>query len=63
VTSNISTVSSTDTEVWVKVEVPFDRVSWTGDLLGGGEFEISATTTMRREGIESESGGTGVLPE
>ena len=54
VTSNLEGLSSSDTEVWVTVSVPFDRTSWTGMLLGGGSFDIDATTTMRREGVEEE---------
>lgn len=52
VTSNIKTLASTDTEVWVKVSIPFSRVSFTGNLLGGGSFDIASTTTMRREGVD-----------
>jgi Flp pilus assembly protein TadG len=57
-TSNIDSLGPTDTQVTVTVTLPFDRATFTGQLLGGGTFNISATTTMRREGIE-ESGGEG----
>lgn len=50
--SNIATVEDTDTEVWVSVTIPLNRVSFTGSLLGGGSFDISSTTTMRREGVD-----------
>ncbi len=52
-TSNIDTVTPTDLEVWVGVSIPLNRVSWTGQLFGGGSFDISSTTTMRREGVDS----------
>ncbi len=52
-TSNIETVTPTDLEVWVGVTIPLNRVSWTGQLFGGGSFDISSTTTMRREGVDN----------
>ncbi len=56
-TSNVAGLGPTDVEVWVQVSIPFDRVSFSGSLLGGGSFSISSKTTMRREGIEAEGGG------
>ena len=56
VTSNISTISATDTQVWVRVTIPFNRATFTGTLLGGGSYTIGSTTTMRREGVHSTSG-------
>lgn len=58
-TSNISSVGPTDTEVWVEVSMPLDRVGFTGQMMGGGSFDITSRTTMRREGVEAEnpSGG------
>lgn len=53
VTSNISSVGPNDTQVWVKVSIPFNRASFTGTMLGGGTYNISSTTTMRREGVIS----------
>jgi Flp pilus assembly protein TadG len=53
--SNISTLSSTDLEIWVQVSIPLNRVSFTGNMLGGGSFNIVGRTTMRREGVEAES--------
>lgn len=60
--SNIDMCGPSDLEVWVEVSIPFDRASFTGSLLGGGSFNISAKTTMRREGIETED-ALGVEPE
>lgn len=52
VTSNLEELAEDDTEVWVSVTLPFDRASFTGNFLGGGSFNIAATTTMRREGVD-----------
>lgn len=52
VTSNLPELAAEDTEVWVSVSLPFDRASFTGSFLGGGSFNIAATTTMRREGVD-----------
>lgn len=60
-TSNISQVGPDDLEVWVEVSMPLNRVGFTGSLLGGGSFNISSKTTMRREGVE-DTGGSGVEP-
>jgi len=57
--SNIAELGPSDTEVWVEVSIPFSRVSFTGQLLGGGSFNISSRTTMRREGVEANDGGGG----
>ncbi len=51
-TSNVDSLGSSDTEVWVTVSIPLNRVSFTGSLLGGGSFDINSTTTMRREGVD-----------
>ena len=58
-TSNISTLTPADRDVSVTVTIPFDRVSFTGQLLGGGSFNISSTTVMRREGMTLQSSGSG----
>ena len=50
-TSDVGTLTSTDAEVTVTVNIPLSRVSFTGGLLGGGSFNIGSTTTMRREGV------------
>jgi len=60
--SNISECGPSDFEVWVEVSLPFDRASFTGSLLGGGSFNITSKTTMRREGLESDD-GAGIEPE
>lgn len=62
-TSNISSLTPTSRDVSVTVTIPFSRVSFTGHLLGGGSFNISSTTVMRREGMTlttSGSGGQGI---
>ena len=51
VTSNLAGLEADETEVWVRVSIPFDRASFTGNLLGGGSFEVASETHMRREGI------------
>lgn len=51
VTSNLSSLDADDEDVWVRVSLPFNRASFTGNLLGGGSFEIASETHMRREGI------------
>ena len=56
VTSNLSELSGTDTDVWVKVSIPFNRASFTGSLLGGGSFAIASETHMRREGVDDNGG-------
>lgn len=58
-TSNISSVGPTDYEVWVEVSMPFDRAGFTGQLMGGGSFNITAKTTMRREGVDAPDGDGG----
>lgn len=61
VTSNISSLGVNDTQVWVKVSIPFSRATFTGSLLGGGSYTIASTTTMRREGVHA-NGGQGIAP-
>jgi Flp pilus assembly protein TadG len=62
-TTNVATLSATDTQVSVTVSMPFDRASFTGSLLGGGSFNIESTTIMRREGVDdNSSSGSGVTP-
>lgn len=51
--SNVSGLSPTDVEVWVEVSIPFSRVSFTGNMLGGGSFNITSRTSMRREGVDA----------
>ncbi len=52
-TSNISSLGAGDVETWVQVSIPLNRVSFTGNMLGGGSFNITGRTSMRREGVEA----------
>ncbi len=56
VDSNVSTLSPTDTEVWVRVSVPFEEITFTGHIFGVESFDIASQTTMRREGIDEQDG-------
>lgn len=58
-TTNIETVGANDYEVWVEVSIPLDRAGFTGNMLGGGSFNITSRTTMRREGVDSPGGSGG----
>ena len=59
-TSNISSMTAADSQVWVQVSLPFNRATFTGSLLGGGSYTISSKTTMRREGVPAGTpGGAG----
>ena len=58
VTSNVSGLAPNDTQVWVKVSLPFNRASYTGMLMGGGSYTIGSTTTMRREGTTTGGGNS-----
>jgi Flp pilus assembly protein TadG len=63
VTSNIATMAATESQVWVKVAIPFSQATYTGSMMGGGSYTIASTTTMRREGVDSGSGGgAGITP-
>lgn len=55
VTSNLPGIEDDETEVWVRVSLPFNRASFTGNLLGGGSFDIASETHMRREGVDSSN--------
>ena len=59
-TTNINSLGPTDVDVWVEISIPVDRASFTGSLLGGGSFDITSRTTMRREGVEADSGSQGI---
>ena len=63
VESNINALGPTDTEVWVEVSIPLDRATFTGSLLGGGSFDITGKTTMRREGVDDPEAGGGITPD
>lgn len=61
-TSNVDSLGPTDVEVSVDVSIPLDRATFTGSMLGGGSFNISSQTTMRREGVDAGGGSQGVDP-
>ena len=48
-TTNLAALAPADTTVSVTVTLPFDRAGFTGQLLGGGILNLTATTTMRLE--------------
>jgi hypothetical protein len=48
--TNVDSIDYDDRKVSVTVTLPWDRFSITGDIFGGGTFNISETTVMRREG-------------
>lgn len=54
VDSNVASLSPTDTEVWVRVSVPFEEITFTGHIFGLESFDIASQTTMRREGIDDD---------
>lgn len=60
--SNIAGLGPTDLDITVTVSIPLDRATFTGSMIGGGSFNISSTTTMRREGVDSGEGAGGVDP-
>ncbi len=61
-TSNVDSLGPTDVQVSVDVSIPLDRATFTGSMLGGGSFDISSQTTMRREGIDDGGAAQGVDP-
>ena len=48
--TNVNEIDYNDRGVNVRVTLPWDRFAISGDLFGGGIFDINVTTTMRREG-------------
>lgn len=62
VQSNLSSLSSNDTDVWVKVKLPFHRATFTGSMFGGGTFNLEGKATMRLEGAAIDAGNQGVIP-
>jgi len=48
--TNVNEIDYDDRSVSVRVTLPWDRFAISGDLFGGGTFDISIETTMRREG-------------
>jgi Flp pilus assembly protein TadG len=61
VNTNLDTLTSNDTEVWVEVTLPFNRATFTGGMFGGGSFNLHAKSSMRLEGAAQGSGG-GITP-
>lgn len=51
VTSNFATLGPSDPIVWVDVAMTVDRVTFTGQMLGGGTVPLSARVYMHREGL------------
>ena len=51
VTSNLTSLGPGDEEVWVELSIPFDRYALTGNLFGGGIFDIVSRVTMHLEGV------------
>lgn len=51
-TTNLASLGPTDVEVWVEVSIPLNRATFTGSMLGGGSYNITSRTTMRREGVD-----------
>jgi hypothetical protein len=47
--NNVDDLSPEDNEVWVEVSLPLSRAMFTGNIFGGGTFDITARSTMRRE--------------
>ncbi len=62
VQSNIASLTSHDTDVWVKVKLPFHRASFTGSMFGGGTFNLEGKATMRLEGAAIDTGNQGLIP-
>lgn len=51
VTTNLTTLSDTDTVVWVEVAMTVNRGTFTGNMLGGGLKPLSSRAYVRREGV------------
>lgn len=51
-TTNLASLGPTDVDVWVEVSIPLNRATFTGSMLGGGSYNITSRTTMRREGVD-----------
>ncbi|MCG8409186.1 MAG: pilus assembly protein [Phycisphaerales bacterium] len=47
--SNLDLTDPENPELWVEVSISLDRGLFTGNLLGGGNIEISTRRTSRRE--------------
>jgi len=62
VESNIGSLTANDTDVWVKVRLPFHRATFTGSMFGGGSINLEGKATMRLEGAAIDSGNIGLVP-
>ncbi len=51
-TTNLASLGPTDVDVWVEVSIPLNRATFTGSMLGGGSYNITSRTSMRREGVD-----------
>ena len=51
VTSNLDSLGPSDEAVWVELSIPFDRYAFSGNLFGGGIFDIVSRVTMHLEGV------------
>ncbi|MBX3394484.1 MAG: pilus assembly protein [Phycisphaerae bacterium] len=49
IATNIDELGPTERQVWVEVSIPLHRVLFTGKLLGGESFALSAKKTANRE--------------
>ncbi len=49
VTSDIDELGPEDRAVTVEINIPFNRVLFTGSMLGGGGYTLSAKKTAHRE--------------
>ena len=48
--TNVDAIDYEDRKVRVTVTLPWDRFAISGNLFGGGHWDIVETTTMRAEG-------------
>ncbi|MCB9857415.1 MAG: pilus assembly protein [Phycisphaerales bacterium] len=48
--TNVENIDYDNRDASVKVTLPWDRFAISGNVFGGGMFDIKITTTMRREG-------------
>jgi len=61
-TSNLNSLTPSSTDVWVQVQLPFSRATFTGSFFGGGSFNITGKATMRLEGAATSGGNQGLIP-
>lgn len=48
--TNVDDIDYSDRDVRCRVTLPWDRFAISGNVFGGGTWDISIQTTMRREG-------------